>query len=81
MSSLASLGMTGKSTRGGKLHRPLTLSFQHGLQEVSGVAGLSRSDRLRRTGGNDLAAARSPFGTQIDDPISGLDDVEIVLDH
>src|SRR5207237_8502228 len=81
MSSLASLGMTGKSTRGGKLHRPLALSFQRGLQEVSGVAGLSRSARLWRTCGNDLADARSPFGTQIDDPLSGLGDVGIVLDH
>jgi hypothetical protein len=32
-------------------------------------------------GGDDLAAAVAAFGAEIDDPVGGLDDVEIVLDH
>jgi recombinational DNA repair ATPase RecF len=31
--------------------------------------------------GDDLAAAIAAFGADIDDPVGGLDDVEIVLDH
>jgi hypothetical protein len=31
--------------------------------------------------GHDLAAAVAAFGAEVDDPVGGLDDVEIVLDH
>jgi hypothetical protein len=32
-------------------------------------------------GDDDFAAAVAAFGTEIDDPVGGLDDFEIVLDH
>ena len=36
---------------------------------------------LRRASRYDLAAAGATFGTQVDQVIAGLDDVEIVFDH
>src|SRR5581483_1899135 len=44
------------------------------------VGSLLLDDVLRRSGSDDLAAARSAFGTEIDDPIRAGDDVEVVLD-
>ena len=38
-------------------------------------------DRLRRTVGNDLATARAPFGPNVNNPISGFNDVEVVFNH
>ena len=34
----------------------------------------------RGAGDHDLAAAESAFRAQVDDPVGGLDDIEIVLD-
>ena len=34
----------------------------------------------RRTGDHDLATADAAFRTEVDDPVGGLDDVEVVLD-
>jgi hypothetical protein len=36
---------------------------------------------LGRAGGHDLAAAIAALGADVDHPVGGLDDVEIVLDH
>ena len=36
--------------------------------------------RCRGAGDHDLTAAESAFRAQVDDPVGGLDDVEIVLD-
>ena len=47
----------------------------------AGVAFGDRGDRLGRPFGDDPAAARSPFGAEVDHPVGGLDDVEVVLDH
>ena len=37
-------------------------------------------DLFRRAGGDDLAALIAAFRAEVDQPIGGLDDVEIVLD-
>ena len=37
-------------------------------------------DLLGGSGGDDLAAGVAAFGAEVDDPVGGLDDVEIVLD-
>ncbi|MPN00669.1 hypothetical protein SDC9_147865 [bioreactor metagenome] len=37
-------------------------------------------DILRGAGGHDLSPAEPTFGTHIDHPVGGLDDVEVVLD-
>src|SRR6516162_11083138 len=44
------------------------------------VARLGRGDVLWGAGGDDMAAGVAAFGAEIDDPIGGLDDLEIVLD-
>src|SRR5258708_29217262 len=52
-----------------------------GGEEAAGVARLGLGDLLRRAARDDLAAAVAAFGAEIDDPVGGLDDLEIVLDH
>src|SRR5579872_512877 len=55
--------------------------LQHRLQKLPRIAARRLDDIFRRTPGDDLAAAVAAFGTQIDHPVGGLDDLEIVLDH
>src|SRR6185312_792421 len=40
-----------------------------------------RRNLFRRAGGDDAAAAGAAFGAEVDDPVGGLDDVEVVFDH
>ena len=54
---------------------------QHVFQEPPRVARAHFADILGRALRHDLAAAVTAFGTHVDDPIGGLDDFEIVLDH
>src|ERR1700744_5527105 len=49
-------------------------------QSLSGVRLFVARDLLRRALRNDSAAAFAAFGTEIDDPVGLLDDVEMVLD-
>src|SRR5579862_5022500 len=52
-----------------------------GLRQIfSGVRVRIARDLLRGAGGNDAAAGVSALGAEINDPVGGLDDVEIVLD-
>ena len=37
--------------------------------------------RFRGAGGDDSASAVSAFGTHVDQPVGGLDDVQVVLGH
>ncbi len=66
-----------RGLRDGQGARPL----QGCLQVASGVRGLVRGDLFGRADRNDAAPAVSALRPEIDDPIGGLDDVEIVLDH
>src|SRR5690606_1473038 len=50
-------------------------------EEAAGVALLDERDLLGGAGGDHLAAPRAALRTHIDDPVGGLDDVEVVLDH
>jgi hypothetical protein len=54
---------------------------EHAREEVAGMRLRDQRDLLRRAGGNDRAAAVAAFGAEVDDPVSGLDDIEVVLDH
>ena len=38
-------------------------------------------DLLRRAGGNDAAAAVAALGAEVDHPVGGLDDVQIVFNN
>ena len=44
------------------------------------MRGLGRCDVFRRAGGNDLPAAGAALGSQVNEPVSGFDDIQIVLD-
>src|SRR5215831_3748654 len=54
--------------------------FQILPQIPAGVARLDQGHLLGRAGRDDVAAAVAALGPEIDDPIGGLDDFEIVLD-
>src|SRR6478735_12755618 len=56
------------------------LALQHRLQELPGVAPLHLDHILGRALGDDLAAAVAAFGAEVDQPVGGLDDFEVVLD-
>ena len=42
---------------------------------------LHRRHLLRRAFGHDHSALDATFGAEVDDPVGGLDDVEIMFDH
>ena len=47
---------------------------------MAGVGGGVGGDVFGGAGGDDLAAAGAALGAHVDDPVGGLDDVEVVLD-
>src|SRR5450631_2503812 len=68
-----------------RLARPATLLphavlRQHRRQKLAGVTPRRLDDILRRAPGDDFAAAVAAFGAEVDYPVRGLDDLEIVLD-
>src|SRR6185436_7312123 len=50
-------------------------------EELPGVRLRRLRDLLRRALDDDAATALAALGTEVDDPIGALDDVEVVLDH
>ncbi len=55
--------------------------LENGSEKLAGVAARCLDDILRRTPRNDFTAAIAAFRAEIDHPVRGLDDFEIVLDH
>src|SRR5699024_10866970 len=53
---------------------------QHGTQEIPGVGVRVGRNLFRRAGGHDLAAAVATFRAEVDQPVGGLDDIQIVFD-
>src|SRR3954453_1400161 len=49
-------------------------------QKRAGVRRSNRRDRLRRAFGDERAATGAALGAHVNDPVGGLDDVEVVLD-
>jgi len=45
------------------------------------MAGPDPHDQFRGAGRDHRAAAVSAFGAEVDDPVGGFDDVEVVFDH
>ena len=54
---------------------------EHRREVLPGVARRRLRDVLGRALGDDAAAAGAALGAEVDDPVGGLDDVEVVLDH
>src|ERR1700730_8197450 len=60
---------------------PEPLDVEELLQELAGVARLALRDLLGRAGRHHHAATGAAVGTEVDHPVRGLDDVQVVLDH
>ena len=58
-------------------HRP---ACEVGPEILTGVALLAGGDVFRSPGRDNIAAGVAALGAEVDDPVSGLDDLEIVLD-
>ena len=48
---------------------------------MTGVRAVAGRHRLRRAGNDNLPSASAALGAHIDDPVGGLDHIEIVFDH
>ena len=54
--------------------------MEHLLEELARVGGSDFGDVFGSPGRHDLAAPVTALWAEVDDPVSGLDDVEVVLD-
>src|ERR1043165_827898 len=61
--------------------RGLGLLRQQGLEVLAGVGGLVGREVVGRAGADDHAAAFATFRAEVDQPVGGLDDVEVVLNY
>ena len=67
--------------RGRAASEPGTGSLlQELLQELAGVGGLTACDIVGGARDHHFASTITTLGSEIDDPVGGLDDIEIVLD-
>ncbi len=57
-----------------------TPAAKHPREVFSGVGLRVARDLFGRAGGDDFAALVAAFGAKIDEPVGGLDDIEIVFD-
>ena len=60
--------------------RPHPSGAKYLLEVLARVARRVGRHFLRRALGDDAPAAFAALGSQVDDPVGGLDDVEVVLD-
>ena len=73
-----------RSVPAGRPPRCVLLPLQCACVVAQGCAGggvRMSLDRIGRAGGDHQAAAVAALRTEVDDPVAGPDDVEIVLDH
>src|SRR5580693_7523448 len=64
----------------GRLHR-CRRRFEYGRKPVAGVGLRAGGDLFGGADGDYLAASGTALGAEVDDPVGGLDDVEVVLDN
>src|SRR5258707_7810252 len=60
---------------------PARATLQQRTQISSRVRRIHVRDIFRCTRGDNRSAAESSFWSEIDDPVRGLDHIEVVLDH
>jgi hypothetical protein len=58
----------------------LERNAEQAAEVVAGVGVWGGGDEFGGAGGYDLAAGVAAFGAEVDDPVGGLDYVQIVLD-
>ena len=63
-----------------RLALPPRPPLQQFLEELAGVAAFFGDDVFRAARGDEFAAAVAAFGAEVEDPVGGLDDFEVVLD-
>jgi hypothetical protein len=51
------------------------------LERAPGVRGIAGHDLRHRAGADQLPAGLAALRAEVDDPVAGADDVEVVLDH
>jgi uncharacterized protein len=60
--------------------RPSPAALQQGPEELPGIGLRTGGDVFRGPDGDDQAAPVAALGAQVDDPVGGLDHVQVVLD-
>ena len=75
------LGPTRVSSCGRVLALASSRAREERTQELAGVRGFAGRDGLGRPRDDQLAAGFAAFGANVDHPVGGLDDVEVVFDH
>src|SRR5450759_4246574 len=79
-SAAATSAPAGRRTEARSEPGALSWGIHQAAQVMSGERLPYPGDIFRRSLREDPSAARSPFGSQIDDPVGRLDDVHVVLD-
>src|SRR6202035_3170883 len=69
----------GRGVAGARAGRA-ALAGQQRAEVLAGVAGFDFGDVFGGAGGDDVAAAGAAVGAEVDNPVGGFDDVEVVLD-
>src|SRR5262245_5416061 len=78
----ATLAARRRSTVAAAIRRrrsPALAALEERLDVLAGVAARDLCDVFWRAGRDDLATRGAAFRTEIDDPVCGLDDVEVVF--
>src|SRR2546423_15428933 len=58
-----------------------TISIQQRLEDMSRMRSLHRRHFLRSATRDDATTVRATFGSEVDDVVSALDDIEVVFNH
>ena len=56
------------------------MARQHAREVLPGIAALAGGDVLGRTFDDDFTTFVTALWAQVDDPVGGLDDIEVVFD-
>ena len=57
------------------------VSVQNQLEVLTSVRVFQLGDHFWRAGADEVSAAFAAFRAEVDDPVGGLDDFKVVLDH
>ena len=58
----------------------MCVPFQRLLEKLAGVGAWVAGDLLRRAGNDNFTTTGAAFRAEVDDPVGGLDDIQVVLD-
>src|SRR5678816_1916671 len=81
MSSKLTIPYISRRTRYPLPSLSLCMTAKHWTEKLAGIGLFHFSNVLGRSTGDNQPAAQSAVGAKIDDPVSRLDDIQIVLDN